>query len=202
VVSTTPAETHHEPRIRLTREARHALLLEAARDIVLEEGARGVTMEGVALRAGASKTLAYAYFTDADAIRQELYDGEAAVLCKRVIEAMSSQHGLDQRLRAAIHAYFEFITTAGQVLVALARYDTNIARPELQHRDIELVKALAQVLADEAGCTPARAQSLAVVVMTVADTHGRMALLGVAPRQHLEQQAIAFALGGIERAIG
>jgi AcrR family transcriptional regulator len=201
-VSTKPADAPREPRTRLTREARHALLLDAARDIVLEEGARGVTMEGVALRAGASKTLAYAYFADADAIRQALYDGEAVALCERVIGAMAGQVGLEHRLGAAIHAYFDFITTSGQVLVALALYDTNIARPELQRRDVDLVKALAEMLADEAGCPPARAQSLAVVVMTVADTHGRMALLGVAPRKQLEQQAIAFALGGIERAIG
>lgn len=60
-------------RTRMTRDERHAQLLEEARVLIREEGTDAFTLARLAERAGVTKPLAYQHFGDREGVLAELY---------------------------------------------------------------------------------------------------------------------------------
>lgn len=61
------------PRKRLSREDRHAQLLEVARDLIRDDGTDELTLARLADRAGVTKPLVYDHFGDRSGVLAELY---------------------------------------------------------------------------------------------------------------------------------
>lgn len=61
------------PRQRLSRDARHAQLLEVARDLIRDDGTDELTLARIADRAGVTKPLVYDHFGDRSGVLAELY---------------------------------------------------------------------------------------------------------------------------------
>ena len=61
------------PRQRLSRDARHAQLLEVARDLIRDGGTDELTLARIADRAGVTKPLVYDHFGDRSGVLAELY---------------------------------------------------------------------------------------------------------------------------------
>lgn len=61
------------PRRRLSKEKRHAQLLEAARELIRDRGTDGFTLGRLAERAGVTKPLVYDHFGDRAGVFAELY---------------------------------------------------------------------------------------------------------------------------------
>ena len=112
-------------RRRLTRDQRREHLLDVAASLVTDAGFEAVTMEGVASRAGVSKGLGYAYFTNRDELLAALFDREMGRLDADVIhaerEAAAVGGSFDDRLRAIIAAGLDVVADRGALIGALLR---------------------------------------------------------------------------------
>ncbi len=86
--------------------------------MVLDAGAGGLTMEGLAARAGVSKALPYLHFRDADGVLIALHQRELDRVTDRVARAISDVVGVD-RFAAATRAYVDVVAERGPLLARL-----------------------------------------------------------------------------------
>ncbi|WP_200945490.1 TetR/AcrR family transcriptional regulator [Sanguibacter sp. Leaf3] len=68
-----PVDPAAPPRKRLSRDDRHAQLLEVARDLIRDDGTDELTLARLADRAGVTKPLVYDHFGDRSGVLAELY---------------------------------------------------------------------------------------------------------------------------------
>jgi AcrR family transcriptional regulator len=106
---------------RLTKDERRDQLLSSAAELLLERGTSAITMEGVAARAGVSKALPYAHFANADELLLALYEREVEDIGRRVRRAMRGVEGFDEKVTAAVSAYFNVVEDRGALLATLLR---------------------------------------------------------------------------------
>jgi AcrR family transcriptional regulator len=104
---------------RLTRDERRAHFLDMAAEIITEQGADSVTMEGVAARAGVSKALGYRYFTNRDDLLMALFDREMAILDRRISDAVEGADNFEDGLRGIVIAWIDLIVERGRLLGSL-----------------------------------------------------------------------------------
>lgn len=95
-------------RRRLTSKQRRAWLLDAAAAQLREQGFDSMSMETLKDRAGVSRALLYNYFEGLDDLLVSLYTREIGELDKQIAAAAAPASGFEAKLRAALHAYFEF----------------------------------------------------------------------------------------------
>ncbi|MFI5641067.1 TetR/AcrR family transcriptional regulator [Streptomyces goshikiensis] len=121
-----PAERHHGNRHGRSERARQAVL-EAADDLLVEKGFTGVTIEGIAARAGVAKQTVYRWWkTKTDVLLDAFLQDAAKAL-------NPPDHGdLGPDLRAHLHQLALFLTRsdAGAVFTALighAQHDPAFA---------------------------------------------------------------------------
>jgi AcrR family transcriptional regulator len=81
-------------------EARAAAIVDAARDIVLDEGVANVTMQRIAVAAGVSKGLVYAYFPNITALLREVYLRESRVLARQHMHILRAPLDFEQMAKA------------------------------------------------------------------------------------------------------
>ncbi|TCO49731.1 TetR/AcrR family transcriptional regulator [Actinocrispum wychmicini] len=118
--------THHGNRYGRSEEARQAVL-HAADDLLVERGFAGVTIEGVAARAGVAKQTIYRWWSSkVDILLDTLIDDMAKELTPR-------DHGdVSRDLRAHLHKVALFLTRADagavfRALVGHAQHDPAMA---------------------------------------------------------------------------
>jgi AcrR family transcriptional regulator len=104
---------------RLSRDERRTHLLDMAAELITEQGADSVTMEGVAARAGVSKALGYRYFTNRDDLLLALFDREMAILDQRISDAVATAQDFESGLRGIVLAWVDLIVDRGRLLGSL-----------------------------------------------------------------------------------
>ena len=109
---------------RLPAAERREQFLDVAAELVLERGADGVTMEGVAARASVSKGLGYAYFANRDELLLSLFDREASRLDAALGEAFEAASSFESRIRATLHVFLDIIASRGPLLARLMQAST------------------------------------------------------------------------------
>jgi AcrR family transcriptional regulator len=122
---------------RLSRTERREALLDAATDLLVERGPGGVTMEGVAARAGVTKALPYRHFANAEAVLVALVERFHAELATRIVTAIDDAGpGPEERMAAAVGAYFDVVDAHGHVIAQLGpNPDIRSAAAERQDAD-------------------------------------------------------------------
>jgi AcrR family transcriptional regulator len=150
---------------RLSRGARRAQLLEAARDVFAAHGYHAAGMDDIAERAGVSKPVLYQHFPGKLELYRALLTTYADELVDRVERALSSTSDNEQRVHAAVSAYFDFVAGEGQAYRLVFESDLR-GEPEAAavvdgatNRCIDMVAA---VVTADAGLDAARARMLAV----------------------------------------
>jgi AcrR family transcriptional regulator len=117
---------HHGNRHGRSEPARRAVL-SAADDLLVERGFAGVTMEGIAARAGVSKQTIYRWWRSKTEVLIDTYLDDAAQ------HLTPPDHGdLDRDLRAYLRRLARFLTKADsgavfRALVGQAQHDADIA---------------------------------------------------------------------------
>jgi AcrR family transcriptional regulator len=151
--------------VRLTRDARRAQLLAAARDVFAAQGYHAAAMDDIADRAGVSKPVLYQHFTSKLELYRALLTTYADELIDRLSTALATTSDNEQRLHGAVSAYFDFVAGEGQSFRLLFESDLR-GEPEAAavvdaalSRCIDMVAAA--VTAD-AGLDAPRARLLAV----------------------------------------
>lgn len=127
LLAASPSLTHNGPvaqsttRRRLPAGERRELLLDAATAVLQELGPDGVTMEGIAARAGVNKALPYRHFDNAQAVLVELYVRFNRELGSRILAAVAAEDTVEDRIAAAVSAFFDVARDNRALLLLLGR---------------------------------------------------------------------------------
>jgi len=127
-------------RVRLDREAREASLLAAASNIVANEGAEALTMEGLAAEVGVNKALPYRFFANSDAVLLALWDRETLTFDARVEAALEGKTTLEDKLRAILGVWLDLVDAGGGALGQLNA--PGVGPPKLEQRRLERTEAI------------------------------------------------------------
>jgi AcrR family transcriptional regulator len=151
--------------IRLSRDARRAQLLGAARDVFAAQGYHAAAMDDIADRAGVSKPVLYQHFPSKLELYRALLTTYADELIGRLRSVLGSTNDNEQRTRGAVSAYFEFVATEGQSFRLVFESDLR-SEPEaaavLDRALRECIDAVAEAVTADAGLDRDRARLLAV----------------------------------------
>lgn len=104
---------------RLKGPERRSRFLDAAAEIVVEEGVSAVTMDGVAQRCGVAKSLGYRYFADRDDLLGALFDREMQSYVDRFTAELKSGARFEDWIRSACRQLFRLADEQGQLFSRL-----------------------------------------------------------------------------------
>jgi AcrR family transcriptional regulator len=184
---------------RLPGQERREHFLDAAAQLILERGIDSVTMEGVAAAAGVSKGLGYAYFTNRGDLLLALLDREVSALDRRVQDAIDASDGFEEKIRAAVHAWFAVISERGRILGPLLQAG-SIQEPLQKRRDrrTRRLEELWGRLAETHLGLPHR-EAVAASAILLAGMAGMLDRWTKArdPRRLLEDTYVRLAVGGL-----
>lgn len=134
--------------------------------VVDENGYDGMSVGGLAARAGVSRSTIYEYFEDRDDCFLATFDALMAAAMERVQEAFDGDGSWDERLRAVLEALVELIVEqpAAARLCLLEIYAAGPAAIARRERASEAIEALAR---DAMERSPERADMPPAVVRAV-----------------------------------
>jgi AcrR family transcriptional regulator len=92
-----------------TRDERRALLLDAARDVIMRFGYRKATLEDVAAEAGVSRATIYNYFTSKEEVFQAIIQREVERLREVMLTSSDPESPPDERLLEFVRAHFRHL---------------------------------------------------------------------------------------------
>jgi AcrR family transcriptional regulator len=171
VVSTAPVRG-----VRLSRSARRAQLLDAARDVFAASGYHSAIMDEIADRAGVSKPVLYQHFPG----KRDLY---LAVLDQHILEletdvhrALASTTENKQRVAATIEAYFSFIDRDGAPFRLVFESDLTCdeeVRERVERSLHTCSQAIATMIREDTGLPVAQAELLGVALSGMANVTAR-----------------------------
>jgi AcrR family transcriptional regulator len=150
---------------RLSRGARRAQLLVAARDVFAAHGYHAAAMDDIAERAGVSKPVLYQHFPGKLELYRALLTASADELVDRVRTALNSSTDNEDRTRAAVAAYFDFVAGEGQAYRLVFESDLR-GEPEaaavVDGALTRCIETVAAAVTADAGLDAPRARLLAV----------------------------------------
>ncbi|MCU1666939.1 MAG: hypothetical protein QOI36_684 [Pseudonocardiales bacterium] len=150
---------------RLSRTARRAQLLLAARDVFAAHGYHAAAMDDIAERAGVSKPVLYQHFPGKLELYRALLTTYADELVDRVHQAISSTTDNQERVKAAVAAYFDFVAGEGQAYRLVFESDLR-SEPEaaavVDGALTRCIDTVADAVTTDAGLDAPRARMLAV----------------------------------------
>src|SRR5260221_3348293 len=100
-------------RGRLSRSARRAQLLVAARDVFADQGYHAAAMDDIAERAGVSKPVLYQHFPGKLELYLALLDQHVELLGEQVRTALRATDDNKSRVEGCIAVYFDFVADPG-----------------------------------------------------------------------------------------
>ncbi|AEA23330.1 TetR/AcrR family transcriptional regulator [Pseudonocardia dioxanivorans] len=150
---------------RLSRSARRAQLLLAARDVFAAQGYHAAAMDDIAERAGVSKPVLYQHFPGKLELYRALLTTYADELVGSVRAAIDTTTDNRERVHAAVTAYFDFVAGEGGAYRLV--FESDLRRePEaaavVDGALSQCIDAVAAVVTEDAGLDDDRARLLAV----------------------------------------
>jgi AcrR family transcriptional regulator len=162
--------------IRLSRDARRAQLLGAARDVFAAQGYHAAAMDDIADRAGVSKPVLYQHFPSKLELYRALLTTYAEELVDRLRTVLNSTSDNEQRTRGAVSAYFDFVASEGESFRLIFESDLR-GEPEavavLDRALSECIDAVAEAVTADAGLDRDRARLLAVGLVGLSQVAAR-----------------------------
>jgi AcrR family transcriptional regulator len=125
------------PKSRIKGEERRARYLQAAADIIVEQGVSFVTMEEVAARNGVDKRLGYRYFSNRESLLTALFEQEMQEVGRRALAALPAKPTLRDHITANVGAWLELAAERGALLSRL-------------FSDQDVIPAVARAIVDRA----------------------------------------------------
>lgn len=172
----TDAMTSRQPgRARMSRSARRAALLAAARDTFVAVGYHAASMEDIAERAGVSKPIVYQHFPGKLDLYLALLDQAADELVGAVRQALGGTTDNRLRVAATVRAYLAFVAGDGLhrlVFESDLRSEPQVAdRVERMMR--EAVGEIARTIGADTGVDAAEARLQSVGLAGMAEVAAR-----------------------------
>jgi AcrR family transcriptional regulator len=161
---------------RLSRDARRVQLLGAARDVFAAHGYHAAAMDDIADRAGVSKPVLYQHFPSKLELYQALLTTYVEELTGRLRGALVEITDNEQRVRAAISAYFDFVAGDGESFRLVFESDLR-GEPEaaelLNKALTDCVDLVTDAVTRDAGLDQNRARLLAVGLVGLSQVTAR-----------------------------
>ena len=195
--------TREAPRgVRLSRSARRAQLLGAARDVFAAQGYHAAAMDDIAERAGVSKPVLYQHFPGKLELYHALLTSCADELVERVREAIATPADNRERVTAAVEAYFDFVAGDGQAYRLVFGSDLRGepgAAAVVEGALTRCIEAVAAAVTADAGLDAARARMLAVGLVGLSQVAAQYWLDsdGAVPRDEAVALLSGLAWGGL-----
>ena len=161
---------------RLSRSARRAQLLIAARDVFSAQGYHAAAMDDIAERAGVSKPVLYQHFPGKLELYLALLDQHVEVLGEQVRRALGSTDDNKQRVEGCIGAYFDFVDDPGGAFRLVFESDlrNEPAVRERVERSLQIsVDALSDTIARDTGLGRDEAELLSCGLAGLAEVSAR-----------------------------
>jgi len=153
------------PRPRLPRSARRAQLLSSAQEVFVAQGYHAAAMDDIAEKAGVSKPVLYQHFPGKLELYRALLTTYADELVGRVQKAIVATDNNEERVHAAVSAYFDFVAGEGHAYRLVFESDLR-GEPEaaavVDGALTRCIDTVASAVTTDAGMDPARARLLAV----------------------------------------
>ena len=171
------------PTGRVSREAKRALILEAARTVFAEEGLEGASLRAVAARAGYAPAALYFHFDSKEGLYAALLQDSLRALRAAVDAAVAREGEPAARLRAASLAFFAFYADnprdldLGFYLFRGGMKPAGLGRARDEGLNAGLEAALAPIRAAAAALGASREDAERMMVDTFAHATGLLLLL-------------------------
>lgn len=149
---------------RLSRSARRASLLDAAREVFVVQGYHAAVMDDIADRAGVSKPVLYQHFPSKLELYLALLNESADELVRMVRVALAASADNHERVDNAVAAYFSFVADRGQAYRLIFESDL---RGQLEVAEVvdrvtdDCISAITETITADTGADVERARLLA-----------------------------------------
>jgi len=145
-------EVSDYPRGRVPKEVRRRHVIGLARELFVERGYDGASMDELARRADVSKPVVYDLVGSKEELFRDVMTLEAEELSRRISDAVAREPVRDERLRAGTIAFFRFVGERRATWAALMAMDAapvtrEVARARRYHTKV-VAGLLAQGAAD------------------------------------------------------
>ncbi|WP_049793645.1 TetR/AcrR family transcriptional regulator [Hoyosella subflava] len=207
--SSAPAKKWRGRTLHVRADERRQQLLDAAYELVANEGVAALTMRAVTRAANLSPRYFYESFPDRDALLFAVFDRTVEQLQQRVAGAMADEEGMEAKCYAAFDAAareFESDPRAARLLLREALGDNTLREHALHGLPHFILAAAAQVLSefgDQNSVDEMRLQldtsalSGSVVTLFLDWTEGRLTL----PRGRLVSYCTELVVGILTRHV-
>ncbi|CAM2797383.1 MULTISPECIES: TetR/AcrR family transcriptional regulator [Dermacoccus] len=185
-------------RGRLPRSARRAQLMEAAQSVFVESGFHSAAMDEIAERAHVSKPVLYQHFPGKLDLYLALLDQHTREFPELVRKAVESTTDNNERVAAAVGAFFEFVERedAGFRLVFESDLTNEPAVAERVERSLaDTADIVAQVVREDTGLPEAEATLVAVALVGMSQVVARYWIAQHEPIPREEAARIVGILG-------
>lgn len=188
--------------VRLSRTARRAQLLVAAREVFAAQGYHAAAMDDIAERAGVSKPVLYQHFPGKLELYRALLTTCADDLVARVSAAIGSTSGNRGKVAAAVAAYFDFVAGDRQAYRLVFESDLR-GEPEatavVDGALTRCIEVVAAAVTADAGLDAPRARLLAVGLVGLSQVAAQYWLDsdGAVPREEAEALMSGLAWRGL-----
>lgn len=187
---------------RLPRSARRKQLLAAAQDVFVAQGYHAAAMDDIAERAGVSKPVLYQHFPGKLELYLALLDTHCDAFAEKIREAMSRTTDNAERVRGAMHAYFDFVSHESEAFRLVFESDLRNeagVRARVDRMERIAVEAITETIMADTGVSRARAEMLAAGLCGAAQVAARFWLAGgrEISQEEAEQLITTLAWRGI-----
>ncbi|MGA0605259.1 TetR/AcrR family transcriptional regulator [Phenylobacterium sp. VNQ135] len=177
-------------------------LLDAAAEVIVESGLDALTMESVSERASVSRALSYFYFESRAELVRALYNREFGRLYDAMVPAFEAGQNLEERVRAAVQAYFDIVASRYELFALL---NTAMDGPQFRRDRRQRFRAWEQyvgvLVGEELRLSPIESRILARVFI---DVVARCTLLWKRDRldrAEVEELCVRYQLGGFRSVL-
>jgi len=187
---------------------RRELIIEAARESFAEGGYHRTSLDAIAERAGVSKALLYEHFASKRELHAAMLEAHVHELIERINEALVDAEPGEERLRAGLEAFFDFIEERRGAAAIMLRNtgDPDVAewlgrlREAIGAQIVTLMTEEAEQLIREdpelRGALEMLAQQQIGAIQSLADWWGEHREV---PKERVIATAMDFAWVGMER---
>ena len=198
------------PRRRLSAEARRQVILDAALDAFADGGFHETSLDTVASRAGISKALIYEHFKSKRELHQALLETYVLEMLVRITGAIAGEESAEDRLRAGLEGFLEFVEGSRDAWRMLIRNRANADVSDFFERLLgEVAEMVGGLMATDfpESALPEGAEFEVVVEATARQLMGSITAIAdwwdehrEIPRAQILAMVMAFAWVGLERA--
>ena len=192
-----PVATAEQPA-RLPREQRREHLLDVTAELIAEIGIDGITMEGVAARAGVSKGLGYAYFDNRGDLVAALFARELGELDRRVGEAVAAEPTFEGKVRATLEVWFDTVAERGPLIATLLQPTLDGPVERRRRGRLRSVRDFWAGLAEHDLGIPHRQATVAAAILLTGSTGAlELWIAGEAPRQEVVDTFVTMSVAAL-----